>query len=272
MSEYIVVTDRPENIHAPVSVAVPFAPFHGGYPRARSLQEYGALRKLTACRHQKLYVMMPDLILEHQLEAMDAFLQQIMDSDGIYYGDEAVLMTMKQAGYKGLLIFQPETLACSSADVNRLQQWGADVVSLAHELSLEEITDIAADASHLEVLIHGWYPVLYSGRRLVSNYGQAIGSSLEDGVYALQESTRQDILPLVQQKQGTFVFSEGPMESGQVMEALKQAGIERFRIDGRFFDDGTLQDILRFYLEGKGSVTGRSDWYRKESLVRKEKS
>lgn len=272
MSEYIVVTTAPEHIPSSVNVAVPFQPFNAGYPHARPLHDYANIRQLTRSRDQKLYVMMPDLILEHQLETLDAFLPVILDSDGVYYGDEAVFMTLRSMGYEGLMIYQPETLACSGADICTMQQWGANVVSLAHELSLDEIVSIAAEAENLEVLIHGWYPVLYSGRRLVSNYGQAIGKTLTDGIYSIQESTRQDKLPLVQQETGTILFGEGPMESGEVMDRLKEAGISRFRIDGRFMTCEELENIILFYTRGQGQVSGHNDWYHKESLIRKEKS
>ena len=269
-TEFIVVTDKPEEVTEAVSVAVPFEPYCAGYPDARKLSDYKAIRELTKSRSQRLYIMMPDLILESELDGLDQFLSTVSDSDGIYYGDEAIPASLND--YEGALICQPETLVCSSADARTILSMGADYVSLAHELSLDEITSIARNCDHLEVLIHGHYPILYSGRRLISNYGQAIDTPLSDGTYSIIESTRSEAMPVVQNGNRTIVFSAQPHKSSNQIEALKSCGIRRMRIDTRFIPMPEVHQVIEHYLTGVGSVSGSDSWYGQTSVTRKEQS
>ena len=173
--ELIVTLNPGDPIPVHGSLAVPVEPFAAGFPQAFTVEDWRKLRLRTIEEGRKLYALLPGFVMEEDLDALEQLLLSLHDADGLYYGDEAVLMAARKTGYDGLMIFQPDTLICSSADVQAVKSMGADVVSLAHELSLEEVLAIAGRTDGLEVQIHGYYPVLSSRRKLLTAYGRTIG-------------------------------------------------------------------------------------------------
>ena len=282
--ELIVTLNKGDPVPETGSLAIPMEPFAAGFDRPFSVSDWKKLRQTTARRNQKLYVMFPGFVLEDQLEELTQLVAEIQDADGLYYGDEAVFMAAAQAGFGGTLIFQPDTLICSSADANAVRSMGADCVSLAHELSLEEVCRIAAHADGLEVQVQGYYPVLTSRRKLLSAYGEETRNmEIHEGLYQLQESTRDSFLPILEQKSGTVLFTPVPVQSLRQIPALLEAGISRFRLDSRFMDPeirnlaiAACQAVLngqdwRPVLDGK-HLPGSDDIWGKETVKTKEET
>lgn len=227
----------------------------------------------------KLYINFLRLCMDEDLEAVrDYFsLFKELKIDGIYYADEGLYYEAKQLGIQDTLIYQPETLVTSSADVNFYMEQGIQSVSLAHELSKEEVLSIAKNNANIEILIHGYFSILYSRRPLVTNYLKAIGkeSCTLPCRYDLIEQTRQDRMPIVQDETGTHIFSEMPINSLDEICEFKEAGMHRFRIDSIFFDDDWTCEILELYqlaLQGIriGDDESTNRWYLEETIKKKE--
>jgi putative protease len=234
-----------------------------------------------ACREEDLllYVNFLKFFSEPELDTMADALRACKDAkvDGIYYSDEGVLYEAQQLDINNLLIYQPETLVTSAPDVQFYLDQGIRAVSLAHELSIEEITSIAASVSNLEVLIHGYFSILYSRRPLITNYLNAIGKDInpEGKVFDLIEQTREDRMPIIQDETGVHIFSENAMESFDFIESLTKAGINRFRIDSIFKDDQWTCDVLNAYSNCLAykefeRIDGSDRWYRQNTLKRKD--
>lgn len=246
--ELIVTLNAGDPIPELASIAVPLAPFAQGFERPYSLNDWQDLRAATRQTDQRLYAMIPGFVMEEQIPELEELLDQVQDADGIYYGDEAVLLSAEEKGYSGLLIFQPDTLVCSSADVNAIQQMGTPVVCLAHELSLDEVLSIAEHCGGLEVQIHGWYPVLTSRRKLLNAYAQETGCpTTGPGRFDLQESTRSSLLPVLEDEAGTVLFSPEAVNSTDQIGFLQDAGIRRFRIDSRFLSVRERDEAIQVY-------------------------
>lgn len=246
--ELIVTLNPGDPIPVHGSLAVPVEPFAAGFPQAFTVEDWRKLRLRTIEEGRKLYALLPGFVMEEDLDALEQLLLSLHDADGLYYGDEAVLMAARKTGYDGLMIFQPDTLICSSADVQAVKSMGADVVSLAHELSLEEVLAIAGKTDGLEVQIHGYYPVLSSRRKLLTAYGRTIGSSvIGEGQFSLQETTRPNRIPVLEQESGTVLFSPEPVQSLGQLPALLDAGIDRLRIDTRFLEPSDRNAALTAY-------------------------
>lgn len=226
-----------------------------------------------------LYVNFLKFFSEPEMEMLMTGLQVCKDEgvDGIYYGDEGVYYLAEKLGIEHLLIYQPETLVTNAQDVQFYLDQGLQAVSLAHELSIDEIESIASCGRNIEVLIHGYFSILYSRRPLISNYCAAIGKELPSNrkVFDLIESTRNERMPIIEDKTGVHIFSEDVIESFDFIKQLSQSGIERFRIDSIFKDDEWTCDVLRAYmncLSGKDFVRmeGSDRWYRQNTLKRKD--
>ena len=154
---------------------------------------------------------------------------------------------------------------------------GIQSVSLAHELSLEEVVSIGTHNPDIEILVHGYFSILYSRRPLVTNYLEAVNKPVCSLPchYDLIEQTRQERMPIVQDETGTHIFSEMPINSLQEMWDFTDVGMHRFRIDSLFFDDDWTVEILGLYdlaLQGIKITDDESSnrWYLEETIKKKE--
>lgn len=241
-----------------------------------SISKIKEFSKEVHAKEMLLYVNMMAFLHESKKEKLIEVLEEIKyDIDGIYYGDEGILEACRKLNIEDKLIYQPETLVTNSMDANFYLNQNIQAVSLAHELSLEEINAIAKKADSLEVQIHGYYSILYSRRPLVENYLRAIGSDRKNKPYEIIEQTRNERMKIVQNVKGTIVYSDKPKMSFKQILKLKEAGIDRFRIEGIFLSDKEIVQLISLYkqaLEGvlPENVDGDDSWYYKESLLRKE--
>ncbi|MCF0106867.1 MAG: U32 family peptidase, partial [Holdemanella sp.] len=221
----------------------------------------------------KLYINFLRLIPEQKIEEVSSILKicKELDIDGIYFSDEGVLYKAMEIGYEDHLIYQPETLVANSMDVDFYLNQNLLSVSLCHELSLEELLTIASNYSNVEVLVHGYFSILYSRRPLVTNYLHVLKKdSPLPCRFDIIEQTRKGRMPIVQDESGTHVFSEVPIGSYDEIAALKESGIKRFRIDSIFFDDEYTVKVMNGYRNGIVEDTQYSNhWYHQETIKKK---
>ncbi len=223
----------------------------------------------------KLYVNALRFFMEDELNLLTEFLKTCKEAgvDGIYYSDEGVFYEAQKQGMESLLIYQPETLITNHMDIAFYLELGIQSVSLAHECSLEEILQMTEQTKEVEILISGYFSILYSRRMLVTNYLDAIKSN-EKGhkkVLDLIESTRQDRMPIVEDDYGTHIFSEAPIQSQKELPVLKDHGLYRFRIDSIFMDDDWTIRVLNAY-QNQLEVPGSNHWYYQKTMKKKEAS
>ena len=216
------------------------------------LEELASWKQACVENNVLLYVNFLRFCMESDVENMKKALATLKEVgvDGIYYADEGVYFEAQQFGMEHILIYQPETLVTSHYDVDFYLSQGVQSVSLAHELSLEEIWSIAKHTPNIEVLIHGYFSIMYSRRPLISNYLEVVDNMAAFAMnhrYDLIEQTRSERLPIVQDESGTHVFAASPIQSFSEIQVLKQFGITRYRIDAIFSDDATTASLIQNY-------------------------
>ncbi len=231
--------------------------------------------KSTCDAHNiRLYMNCLKLIEQQELEDIKKLLlsYQAIGVDGIYIADEGIMEIVQSMHLPMELIYQPETLMTNAMDVDFYIDQGMHAVCLAHELSLEEILNIAAENANVEILAFGYFSILYSRRSLISNYLKAIDSKY---IYKGQrldliEQTRTARMPIYEDKNGTYIFSEQPINSFDQMPVLKKAGIQRFRIDSIFFDDQWTLDLMKCIQNKQRPSVGSDHWYHQMTTKVKE--
>lgn len=242
---------------------------------AIALEDVKEMVLLCHAQHLKCYVNALRFFMEDELDLLKEFLKTCKeaDVDGIYYSDEGVFYEAQKQGMESLLIYQPETLITNHMDIAFYLELGIQSVSLAHECSLEEILLMTKQNKEVEILISGYFSILYSRRMLVTNYLDAIKSN-EKGhkkVLDLIESTRQDRMPIVEDDYGTHIFSEALIQSQKELPVLKEHGLYRFRIDSIFMDDDWTTHVLNAY-QNQTEVPGSNHWYYQTTMKKKEDS
>lgn len=257
MSQWIVTLHEAKNIPffkevgaQEILLAVPFFSLRGAHLFME--EELGSLiKEIHACGLQAS-VNCTRLFMEDELDRLRAFLKLLkqLDVDHIYFADEGVLYEGLQLGMEPCFIYQPDTLITNAKDVAFYLNNGCRAVSLSREITLQEIKHIASQVFHCEMLVHGRFSIMHSRRPLLSSYFGFIGKeqAIKDRRdLTLQESTRSARMPIIEDENGTHVFSEYTLQSIAQINELRDAGIERFRIDSIFHDDAWALAALRTY-------------------------
>lgn len=249
------------------------------FTRDELIDEIGDLHRMGILAGINLQKMIEEQETEEAVQALEAY--QKAGADEYYIADEGWMQAAKTAGGLEKMVYQPETLVVNGEDACFYTDQGMKAVSLAHELSLDEIRGIAGKCPKCEVLVQGHYAWMSSARKLVTNYLRAIRSPLENKkgkVWLLREATREGLMRVMEDENGTTVFSDEPVSSIRQICDLKDAGIERFRIDTLFEEPACGAKQLQAYRDTLAGqeitpdlIRGSDSFYHMETTVRKQK-
>ena len=152
--------------------------------------------------------------------------------------------------------------------VSSLNKLGFHQVVLARELSLEQIRSIheAVPEVVLEVFVHGALCVSYSGRCYASEY--CFGRSANRGEcaqfcrlpFTLQDAEGH---PLIKDK---YLLSLKDMNRQQHLEALMDAGVRSFKIEGRLKDISYVKNVTASYRQAIDAILKRRPKFRRSSF------
>ena len=271
-------------------VSVPFFSL-----RAARVFSCDQLAELSAKIHDagmRIAVNCTRFFMEDELEQLRSFLRLLkeIDADTVYFADEGVLYEAIQLGMQDRLVYQPDTLITNSADAAFYRAQGCQGVSLAREITLEEICAIASRCSGVEMLVHGRFSIMHSRRQLLHSYFAFLKRPDDDPHgcrdLSLKEETREAHMPIIEDEGGTHVFSEYTLQSFAQIRTLVESGVSRLRIDSIFRDDDwsvrSLSDyqsvlagrlspqeaIERWDREDPSGCYGEGFYYTKTSLVK----
>ncbi len=202
---------------------------------------------------KKFYVILDQFISEDEkmllLEYMD-----LIDSlyvDGIYFHDLGVFDAARTYGLTSKLIYDGKSVMCNSLDAGFLLDRGIDSVVLSSELTLEEVTKILRDhPGRIDMRIFGHQRVSYSRRHFLSNYFREIGKEydfLGKQTLSLVEEQRDYKMPILEDKNGTYIYTDYILTMFDELPALRQQ-LKRGIIDTVFIEDeNKIAQICRDY-------------------------
>ncbi|MCR4704279.1 MAG: U32 family peptidase [Saccharofermentans sp.] len=136
---------------------------------------------------------------------------------------------------------------------------GAKRIVLAREVTLDQIRKIRAAIPsdvELECFIHGAMCVSYSGRCLLSNYfsgrrsnGGACAQPCRWGYYVVEEKRPGELLPIEEDRRGTYIFGSRDICMIDHIPELVEAGINSFKIEGRIKGAYYAAAVTKVYRE-----------------------
>lgn len=136
---------------------------------------------------------------------------------------------------------------------------GAKRIVLAREVTLDQIRKIRAAIPsdvELECFVHGAMCVSYSGRCLLSNYfsgrrsnGGACAQPCRWGYYVVEEKRPGELLPIEEDRRGTYIFGSRDICMIDHIPELVDAGINSFKIEGRIKGAYYAAAVTKVYRE-----------------------
>ena len=242
------------------------APKYGA--RAAAGNSLDDLRQLADYAHQfgaRVYVTLNTIVYDDELAEVEALVWQLyrIGIDALIVQDMA-LLTMN---------LPPIELHASTQTDNRtpekvqfLHSVGFSQVVLARELSLNDIAKIhSACPVPLEAFVHGALCVSYSGQCYASQacFGRSANSG-ECAQFCRLPFTLEDADGRIIERD-RHLLSLKDMNRSAHLEAMMDAGVRSFKIEGRLKDVTYVKNITAYYRQAIDKILARRPEYRRAS-------
>ena len=216
-----------------------------------SLEELPEVMRTLHERGVRGYVAFNTLVFEHELSEAKRVLAAIASAgvDAVIIQDVGVLRMVRELA-PDLEVHASTQMSITNVEGVRLaQRFGVRRVTLARELSIEEIAKIkAATDCELEIFVHGALCVAYSGLCFSSEaWG---GRSANRGQCAQTCRLPYELLvdgALEPLGDARYLLSPGDLYSLDHVAAMAAAGVSAFKIEGRYKDAEYVALTTRAY-------------------------
>ena len=225
----------------------------------------------------KIYVTLNTLLYDDELPAAQALINDLdaIGIDALITQDPRIIPEAQESHESHLSTFNSQLSTTISSplplhsstqmdnrtidDVRARQAAGYTQTVLARELSLEDIRAIhdAVPEMPLEVFVHGALCVSYSGRCYASEY--CFGRSANRGECAQFCRLPFDLIDAdgrILEKQ-RHLLSLKDMNRAADLEALMDAGVTSFKIEGRLKDVSYVKNITAYYHQRIDAIIAR---------------
>ena len=226
-------------------------------------QELPEVMRTLHQRGVKGYVTFNSLVFDHELHEAARTLAAIAEAgaDAIIVQDLGVLKLARQIA-PDLQIHGSTQMSVTSADGVRLaQRLGVCRVTLARELSLDEIRAIRAEtACELEIFVHGALCVAYSGQCFSSEaWG---GRSANRGQCAQACRLPYELIVDGHEPLGDarYLLSPGDLYALHQIPEIVQIGLSALKIEGRYKDADYVALTTRAYRKAVDEAWAGCRW------------
>jgi putative protease len=204
-------------------------------------------------RRRRVFVAVNTLVLDGELDGLVDTLGELADLgvDAIIVQDLGVARIARRHFPELELHASTQLAAHSRAAVETLRDLGFARVTLAREMTLDEIRDAAsAPGVEVEAFLHGALCYAYSGLCLFSSH--LVGRSGNRGSCAYPcrdrwEVTSVDGAPLPEHLRSGFAFSMKDLALPDHVGALRDAGVACLKIEGRKKGPTYVAAAVEFY-------------------------
>ncbi len=206
--------------------------------------------------NKKLILNCDRIIHEPELEELRKYLNLFIDKvDYIIYSDYAVLSLIDKK-YLDKLIYDPKTLVCSYNELNELDT----KAFISSEISTDELSEFIYHSEENKLCINafGYHQIMYSKRPLISLYNSHINNVYKNNVYSnisklekntvydLKEELREDLYKIIENEQGTFIYTHFIYALLENLNIIKEK-VFMFRINSFLLEDDEIKFILTKY-------------------------
>ena len=173
-----------------------------------------------------------------------------------YITDLGLLNIFKELNIINRVIYDPITMICNSLDAKNYYNFGVDSIGISNEITLEDL-NLIINKTNVKTFyqVFGYRLMLHSRRYLVSLYEEKIDTKFIKDKMVLEESTRNDLYPIVENEQGTLIYRSGIISLIKEIKSLKieYAYIDHFNIDKDIYIN--IINIFDDYLKDKINLT-----------------
>ncbi len=224
-------------------------------------EELASAVRLAHERGKKVYVTANIFAKNSDFVALEGYFKSLatIGVDAVIISDPGVVAFVKEVAPSLAIHLSTQANTVNKYAVRFWKEQGVSRVILARELSLaeiKEIHDFVPDVE-LEAFVHGAMCISYSGRCLLSDYLDGRCSNRGACVQACRwryeiralnaTNGESEWLPIEQDEKGTYILNSKDLNMLAHLEALEEAGISSFKIEGRMKSGYYLATVVNAY-------------------------
>ncbi len=224
-------------------------------------EELASAVRLAHERGKKVYVTANIFAKNSDFVALEGYFKSLatIGVDAVIVSDPGVVAFVKEVAPSLDIHLSTQANTVNKYAVRFWKEQGVSRVILARELSLaeiKEIHDFVPDVE-LEAFVHGAMCISYSGRCLLSDYLDGRCSNRGACVQACRwryeiralnaTNGESEWLPIEQDEKGTYILNSKDLNMLAHLEALEEAGISSFKIEGRMKSGYYLATVVNAY-------------------------
>lgn len=205
-------------------------------------------------KKKQLFIALNKNFHNPELEKVTEIMKQLcsLHIDGILYYDVAIVQIKKENQLKIPLIWWAEHLTTNYATINYWQKHGIHSVLLSGEITKQEILEIKKHSNiPLITPIFGYLPMFVSERHEVKNYLNHFQLQDTSSFYYMEKEGKK--YPLVDNSEGTFVYSHCILNGYQEYLEFKEKKIDYVLLNEFLIDRKTFQKVLNIFKTEKGN-------------------
>ena len=208
---------------------------------------------------KKAYITVNIIAHNRDFDGLKEYLQYLekIGADAVIVADIGVAYFVKKYAPNLELHISTQANITNKYSAKFFEEFGADRLILARELSLEEIAEIrkALDSKvELESFVHGAMCISYSGRCLLSNYFTGRDSNSGACVqacrweYGIAEKNRQgQYFPIEEDERGTYILNSKDLCMIEHLPEIAESGVTSFKIEGRMKSPYYVATVVNAY-------------------------
>jgi len=198
--------------------------------------------------NKKIILSFDKIMHPNDMVDVKPFILKYKDYNDIYFyvTDTGLLNYLLDLNLNNRIIYNPMTMLCNAKDLSIFNSFGIDL-ALSEEITLKDTIDIYNEVKpNLFMMMFGYRLMFYSKRKLVSLYGEKISKNIALDNLVLKESTRDDIMPIIENKNGTLVYRSyilNLFKNINQLQFIKYAYLDSLKID----NDKYIKALKCFY-------------------------
>lgn len=226
---------------------------------AFSLDQISIAATLAHSCGKRLYVTVNALARNNELDDLRVYANELKEcgADAVIVSDLGVLDTIHKACPSLDLHVSTQASCQNYASALVYYRLGAKRIVLAREMTLQEIRSLRShipDDLELEAFVHGAMCMAISGRCIISS--ALVGRSGNRGEcaqpcrwnYHLMEETRPNqFFPIEEDGKTTAILSSRDLNCIDMLDALADAGVSSFKIEGRMKTEYYVSVVTNAY-------------------------
>lgn len=219
-----------------------------------SLVEMETIIQKARTLKKKIYLNFNKIFTQQELKGLENNFSKIiaLDFDGIFFSDFAIFVLAEKANQVNKLIYASETQIVNYHDIHAFSQAGITTFIVSKEMTYDNILLTASQSKvTIGMLAFGHYNMFYSKRKLVANFVEEFklnNFDFENKMdLVIQEKTRQERLPIIQNNNGANIFSRDIMCAIEEFLPLVKQGVKLFVFDTIFLDPSVTNHALRLF-------------------------